>query len=419
MLKSETFPKTLQYYKFCAYGFLKNLRFFDVFFLLFLREAGLSYLQIGTLYSVRQVVINILEIPSGIIADFFGRRNALVFSMFSYLVSFAIFYFSEDYLIFMLAMGAFGIGEAFRSGTHKAMILGYLKINNMLAFKTRYYGSTRGWSQFGSAISSLAAMLLYFYSGNYRFLFLASFIPYLIDLIMISTYPDSLNGDSVDTRKLNSLKLIYDEFKLTLRSFIDIFSTVKNVKSIFSAAAYIALFKGAKDYLQPILKITALGLPFFLSLNSEKRTALLIGVVYFAIFLMTSTVSRHAWQFEKRVKNLPSAINYAYLLGVSGIGLSGLFLLAEWHIAATFSFIALYLVQNLRRPLMVSYLSDIIESRVMASGLSAESQLETALVALYAPLLGYLIDSLGLAGGMLLSSVLFLILFPFTRLTGK
>lgn len=419
MQESDTFPRTLQYYKFCAYGFLKNLRFFDVFFLLFLRKAGLSYLQIGTLYSIRQIVINILEIPSGIIADFFGRRNALVFSMFSYLVSFAVFYLSEDYLMFMLAMGAFGIGEAFRSGTHKAMILEYLKINDLLAFKTQYYGSTRGWSQFGSAISSLAAMLLYFYSGNYRFLFVASFLPYLLDLIMISTYPRSLNGDSVDTRKLNSFKLIYEQFKLTLRAFRDIFSSVKNVKSIFSAAAYIALFKGAKDYLQPILKTTALGLPVFLSLNTDKRTAVLIGVVYFVIFLLTSTVSRNAWQFEKKVKNLPSAINYAYILGVAGIGLSGIFLLLDWYIAATFSFILLYLVQNLRRPLMVSYLSEIIESRVMASGLSAESQLETALVALYAPFLGYFVDLLGLAGGMMMSSVLFLILFPFTRLSGK
>ena len=51
----------------------------------------------------------------------------------------------------------FANGEAFRSGTHKAMIIQYLKIKGLLKLKTEYYGHTRSWSQRGSAISSLIA----------------------------------------------------------------------------------------------------------------------------------------------------------------------------------------------------------------------------------------------------------------------
>jgi len=50
------YTKDLQYVKFCAYGFLKNLRFFDAFFILFLVDKGLSYTQIGVLYGVREIV---------------------------------------------------------------------------------------------------------------------------------------------------------------------------------------------------------------------------------------------------------------------------------------------------------------------------------------------------------------------------
>ena len=57
-----------QYIKFCAYGFLRNLRFFDAFFLLFLLSKGISFTEIGILYATREIVINVFEIPSGIFA---------------------------------------------------------------------------------------------------------------------------------------------------------------------------------------------------------------------------------------------------------------------------------------------------------------------------------------------------------------
>ncbi|HNU24356.1 MAG TPA: MFS transporter, partial [Mesotoga sp.] len=79
-----------QFYRFAAYGFLKNLRFFDPFLILFFREMGLSFLQIGTLISVREVATNFLELPTGIIADLYGRRLSMVLSMVSYLSSFIV-----------------------------------------------------------------------------------------------------------------------------------------------------------------------------------------------------------------------------------------------------------------------------------------------------------------------------------------
>ena len=57
----ERLPVDGQIRKFCAYGFLKNLQFFDPFLIFFFREAGLSFLQIGTLFSLREVVTNIMR----------------------------------------------------------------------------------------------------------------------------------------------------------------------------------------------------------------------------------------------------------------------------------------------------------------------------------------------------------------------
>ncbi|NOQ40234.1 MAG: MFS transporter, partial [Anaerolineales bacterium] len=145
------------FYKFSLYGFLKNLRFFDPFILLIFRSYGLSFLQIGVLYSIREVATNILEIPTGVLADSFGRRRSMVAAFLSYIASFLIFYFMKDFLFLALAMVMFAFGEAFRSGTHKALIFEYLSIKGISDLKVAYYGLTRSASQFGSALNALIA----------------------------------------------------------------------------------------------------------------------------------------------------------------------------------------------------------------------------------------------------------------------
>ena len=408
------FPKNLQYYKFCAYGFLKNLKFFEIIFLLYLKETGISYLQIGLLYSVRQITKNILEIPSGLIADVLGRKRALLLAIFSYIVSFNIFYFAGSLIFFISAMVCFGIGEAFRSGTHKAMIIDYLHQNNMSEKKSAYYGSTRSWSQFGSAVSSLLAIPIVFINGSYKILFLAAAVPYLLDLLIISSYPKSLNGSTQSARSP-----ITSKFKETFLDFFSMFKDRKIMRALFSEASYIALYKGSKDYLQPILKMYALSMPFFLSYGNEERTVTALGITFFAIFLINSFTSRNAWKLEKHLNSLPAANNLAYIIGVSAAGAAGLFYQYEMTAMAAVVFILIYVIQNLRRPLMVSYIGEIIPNKVMASGLSAGSQLETIIIAVFAPVLGLLIDTSGLGLGLFYSSLIFASFFVFARLPNQ
>ncbi|MCK4800692.1 MAG: MFS transporter, partial [Anaerolineales bacterium] len=165
--------KDSMFYRFSLYGFLKNLRFFDPFILLIFRSYGLTYLQIGILYSIREVAANILEIPTGVVADSFGRRRVMVAAFLFYIASFLMFYFFEDMVFLSLAMVLFAFGEAFRSGTHKALILEYLNIKGINDLKVAYYGLTRSASQFGSAVNALIAAGLVFYTGSYRVMFLA------------------------------------------------------------------------------------------------------------------------------------------------------------------------------------------------------------------------------------------------------
>ena len=146
--------------KFCAYGFLKNLKFFEPYLLIFLMSKGLSLFEIGVLIGIREIIINVFEIPSGMIADCFGRKKELYACFTFYILSFLFCFFLESFLTAAVAMGLFGLGEAFRSGTHKAMIYTYLDQKGWQKQKTFVYGRTRSFSLIGSAFSALLGILL-------------------------------------------------------------------------------------------------------------------------------------------------------------------------------------------------------------------------------------------------------------------
>ena len=404
-------PRDRMFYKFSLYGFLKNLRFFDPFILLIFRSYGLSFLQIGLLYSIRDVAANILEIPTGVIADSFGRRRAMVSAFIAYIGSFVIFYFLKDFLFLTLAMVLFAFGDAFRTGTHKALILEYLKIKGISDLKVAYYGLTRSASQFGSAINALIAAGLVFFTGSYRVMFLAATIPYLLDLINVYTYPKYLDGNITRVQKDE----IWSRVKVTFQEFSNIFSNGSVIRPLLNSSSFAGVFKSTKDYLQPVLAVLALSLSIFTALEDTRREAVIIGLVYFGIYLLTSLASRQAFLFSERFKNLSRAVNFSYLLGAGLLIFIGVTANLQIMLMTVCGFLGLYVLNNIRRPINVGIISDQISSKVMASGLSTEAQFTTIFSALVAPLLGLLVDNLGLGNGIALVGVGMIALFSLTR----
>ena len=64
--------------RFSLYGFLKNQQYYDPFLILAFRQMELSFFMIGILVAFREVIANLMEIPSGAVADLFGRRKAMI-----------------------------------------------------------------------------------------------------------------------------------------------------------------------------------------------------------------------------------------------------------------------------------------------------------------------------------------------------
>jgi len=390
------------FYRFALYGFLKNLKFFDPFMILFFREVGLSFLQIGVLYGIRDLATTILEVPTGVLADAFGRRRGMLFSFSAYIISFVLFFAIPGFWPYAFAMLLFALGEAFRTGTHKALILEHLKLRGMTDLKIAYYGRTRAASQLGSAWNALIAAALVFYSGSYRYIFIASTVPYVLDFINLLGYPKELDGELA---QLNGAAA-WRQMRETLRDFVAIFTHLNSLKAILNSAAFNGYFKATKDYLQPLLKSFALSLPIFVSLADTRRSAVVVGLVYTILYLLTSYASRSASDVVGRLGNLGRALDVTFLAAACFLFIAGLGAWWGWPALSIVLFVGLYLLMNARRPMSVSYVSDQIAHRVMASGLSAESQLTTIIMAALAPILGALADSFGVGIALAIAGVL-------------
>jgi MFS family permease len=341
-------------------------------------------------------------------ADSFGRRRSMISAFVFYIISFIIFYFSSTYWMFVVAILFYAYGDAFRTGTHKAMIFEYLKIKGWQDQKVHYYGHTRSWSQTGSAVSALFAAAIVFITRDYSMVFLFSIIPYLADLVLMMTYPKSLDG----ARKQLHKGEIIQNFKSTISDFIFSFRNVGVLRAILTQAVYTGYYKAVKDYLQPVIKTFALSLPFFIYLSTKQRSALMVGLVFFIIYLLTAYMARHSGRFAERFSNLSTPLNITMLVGLILGGISGWFFFENLYAAAVAFYSGIYLIENLRKPIGISVVADRLEKDVLATALSAESQAETLFAAMIAPIIGFAADRWGVGIALMAVSGLLILLMP-------
>lgn len=378
--------------RFCLYGFLKNLRFFEAFLILALREKGIGFFTIGTLIVIREVAGNLSQIPAGAIADAFGRKRGMVASMACYILSYLVLGFSGETWQLMLAMLFYGTADAFREGTHKALIYAWLRQQGRENERTKVYGFTRSWSKLGSAVSALAAATMVFFTGGYSTVFLLSAVPAVLNLINLATYPADLDRTIPRTGGLRlALRHLVDGFR-------DVFSRAALRRLVRDSMAMEGSYAVYKDYLQVVLQSLAISLPLWTSLAGNQRAAVFIGIAYFILHLLSSKASRESHRFENRSGGTEPAIRSLYRITAVALLILGISLAAGWGWIAVAAFIGLGILQNLWRPIHIGRFDRDGEETRAATTLSIESQASALTAALWAPLIGFIIDRLKAPG---------------------
>lgn len=388
--------------RFSLYGFLKNQQYYDYFLLLAFRQMGLSFFLIGVLIAFREIMINIMEIPTGAIADLSGRRKCMILSFIAYIISFATFGLSgmaavegrlaQNLLIpfLFLAMFFFAIGDAFRTGTHKAMIFMWLHIQGRTDERTKVYGYTRSWSKIGSAVSVILACFFVFLTSNFIYVFLFSIIPYILSIINFLGYSDEVDG------KINDKTSIGDMIKHLRETLVVSLKQASLRRLILESMGFEGFFKASKDYLQPILRAAAIPVTAALFahvyLTDEQKSVVLIGPVFFLLFILSAMASRNAYRLvnkpgqEDRTARLLWGLSVLIFMAL----LPAMYYGIHWIMIA--GFVVLYVIQNLWRPVLISRFDAHSDKEKGATILSIESQAKSISTMFLAPPLGLAID---------------------------
>ena len=382
--------------RFSLYGFLKNQRYFEPFLVLAFLEKGLSFFQIGLLIAFRELCVNLMEVPSGVVADLYGRRRSMMTSFVAYIASFVLFGLADGLVPLFAAMALFAVGDAFRTGTHKAMIFAWLRREGRTEERTRVYGFTRSWSKLGSALSGVIAAVLVFVGGGYVWVFWLSIVPYLLGLVNFMGYPAWLDGERSEGASVGA---VARRLWMVLKAC---FQHRPLRRLLAESMGFEGCFHAGKDYLQPLLQAAALAWIGGLALSGDgltgpadaaRQAALLVGPVYLLLHLLSAFASRRAHGLVSLVggEERAARVSWGLSAGLYGVLLAALLL--GWFAAAIAAFLALHAVQNLWRPVLISRFDSWGSERWGATVLSIENQAKSLATMILAPVMGVLVDA--------------------------
>lgn len=388
--------------RFSLYGFLKNQRYYEPFIILAFLQMGLNYTLIGLLVAFRELMVNIMEIPSGAVADVWGRRKSMIVSFLAYIVHFTVVGSAGAaavkgliplkllLVLLFMSMFFFAVGDAFRTGTHKAMIFTWLRIQGRTDEKTAVYGYTRSWSKIGSAVSVVLACVFVYYTKNYVYVFFFSIIPYALNIVNFAGYGEELDGKSAGNIGAGRV------FAHLKRSFSEALSNASIRRLILESMGFEGFFKSVKDYLQPILKEAALPLIALIfsgmAMTHEQKSVILIGPVYFLLFLLSALASRKSHRLVRKTGSEDSTARLIWLctLFIMVLMVPLMYFGIYWGMIACF--IVFHAMQNLWRPVLISRFDAHSDEDQGATILSIESQSKSGATMLIAPLIGAAVD---------------------------
>ncbi|MBR77787.1 MAG: MFS transporter [Flavobacteriales bacterium] len=342
---------------------------------IFFQDHGLSLAQIMQLQAAYSLSVAIFEIPSGYIADLFGRKKTIVLSTLFSFFGFLIFSFFSGFNEFIIAEICVGIGGSLMSGSDTALLYDTLIEENEQKTYTRVEGKNYAIGNFSESIAGIVGGLL---AVNHLYLPV-----YLQTIILFFSIPISLS--LIEPKANKKLALSFQSIKNVLY-----FSLIKNLKLkwliIFSS------FMGVAT-----LSIAWLAQPFFQEIN--------IPILYFGLLWALLNLTAGISSFNSHKFSSKSNIfKYSIIMIVSFILLS----LYQSLVGLIFIFI-IYAIRGLVTPLLKNLININISSEKRATILSIRSFIIRISFATLAPFLGLIADKKSLQYSFFILTVIIII----------
>ena len=144
--------------------FLSSLAFGSIIpiYVLYFRGYQLNLFQIALLASIFEASILITELPTGYLADLYGRKLSVVLSSLSLFFGGAVFILFPSLAGFILAEVLVGLGESLKSGALEAWIVDSLKFYNEAEEQKKVFGTGTKYKTAGNLVGLVSGGYLGF-----------------------------------------------------------------------------------------------------------------------------------------------------------------------------------------------------------------------------------------------------------------
>lgn len=192
--------------KIYAYKFFDDLILIYPLYAVMFSSYKMDPWQISILLLVWSTTAFILEIPSGVLADKYSRKNILFIGQMLRAVGFSFWLFIPNFLGFLIGFIFWGIKSALTSGTFQALIYDELKSQNQQNLFANVLGKTKSLSFLAILIASLLSSPAIVF--GYNFVLIISVFASLVSAFFILSIPKVKKITSTKEKEyFNLLKL--------------------------------------------------------------------------------------------------------------------------------------------------------------------------------------------------------------------
>ena len=336
---------------------------------LFFQEHGLSLTQVMLLQAIYSLSVALFEIPSGYIADIFGRKQTIVLSTIFAFIGYLVFSFYGGFYAFAVAQVLIGIGGSLMSGSDSAIIYDTLLETNNKTSYTKIEGRSYAIGNFSEAFAGILG----------GFLAVGSiYLPIYVQTgILFFSIPIALTLVEPTMHEENKLDRSFSAIMGAVR-----FAILDHAKLrwliIYSSAMGVATLSMAW-FAQPFFKEVGVPLAYF-------------GILWAGLNFSAGLTSFNAHQFDKKENNYKLLIYLSLAMFIS-------FILLGFNnsLFGLIFILIIYLLRGIVTPILRNSININTTSNKRATVLSVRSFIIRISFAICAPILGYIAENYSLA----------------------
>ncbi|MGL1892474.1 MAG: MFS transporter [Spirochaetaceae bacterium] len=372
-------------YKDYLFTFISRFNLTHGVWMLYLASKGLSLFQIGIMETVYHVSSFTMEIPTGAIADIYGRKISRILSTVCLIISTLIMIYSNSVIFFALSFFFTALSNNLESGAGDALIYDSIKEIG----RENEYTKIKGRNELIYQSTQTLALLLggYIATISYANVYKGAFILACFAFVQALTFTEPTIG------KVERSHNFFATFKKQLLDSILVVKKDKRIAEIIILLELFSTFYVTEFfYLQNMLK-------------NAGNTEFVIGIILSIASLATAAIATQTYKIEKKIslKTLVTILPLLAIFGFWGMTFPGV---------QKISFIILSMIEGVLYITINDYINKLIPSAQRATILSLQSMVFSLFMIILFPIIGKLGDLYGLTTAFIIIAVCSTILLP-------